>query len=100
MAIKITRNLSLLIWSVMIILSISGLITAYITYQELFYNEPFQPLFLIFSWFCLIITSISFYRIIFSITSKNKNKKDIEENINEFYRYKKLSDPPDSNMYN
>jgi hypothetical protein len=94
------RGLGFIFWILMIILSLSGLLLIYILFKDVFIGHPFSALFFIFSWFCLILTSISFYKIIFSVINKNDKRKNLEENINDFYRYQNLSQPPDSQMYN
>ena len=93
-------GLSFIFWILLIILSISGLLLIYILFKDVFIGHPFSALFFIFSWFCITITSISVYKIIFCMINKKDKRKKLEENINDFYRYQKLSEPPDSRMYN
>jgi len=93
-------GLSFIFWILLIILSISSLLLIYIFFKDVFIVHPFSALFFIFSWFCIIITSISVYKIIFCVINKKDKRKNLEENINDFYRYQELSEPPDSRMYN
>lgn len=94
------RGFEFLFWILLIILSISALLLIFILYKDVFIGHPFSAVIFIFSWFCIIITSISVYKIIFSIINKKDKRKNLEENMNDFYRFQKLSEPPDSHMYN
>ena len=100
MSIKITRGLSFLFWTLLIIISISGLIITYMFIKDIFIGDPFSALFFLFSWFCIIIASISVYKIVFNFINKKDKGKDLEENINEFIRYQNITEPPDTQMYN
>jgi len=100
MTIKIAGGISFIFWILLSILSISGLLLIYILFKDVYIGHPFSALFFIFSWFCIIITSISVYKIIFSMIIKKDKRKNLEENINDFYKFQKLSEPPDSRMYN
>jgi hypothetical protein len=87
------------------ILSGSALIYIYITYQNIYNEQPITAQLLILLWFLiswsLIITlSVSFYEILFKVINKKDERKDLKENINDFYKHKKLSEPPDTQMYN
>ena len=94
------RGFAFIFWILLIMLSISGLLLIYILYKDVFIGHPFSAIIFIFSWFCIIITSISVYKIIFSMINKKVKRKNLEENMNDFYRFQKLSEPPDSQIYN
>lgn len=100
MAKNIGRGLAFIFWILLILLSISSLLLINILAKDVFIGHPFSALFFIFSWFCIIITSISIYKIIFRMINRKDKRKNLEENIKDFYRYQKLSEPPDSRMYN
>ena len=68
--------------------------------MSLIYNGPIYLFVFILFWLSFNITVISIYEIYTNLKNKINNKKEMERNTKDIYRYQKLIDPPDTDINN
>ncbi len=82
------------------IISMLWFIFIFFKNMSLSYIGPISLFVFILFWLSFNITVISIYGIFTNLKNKINNKKEMERNTKDIYRYQKLIDPPDTDINN
>ncbi len=94
------QGLKLLFCLIIGILSMFGIIFIFFKNTRLIFTGPISLFVFTIFWLSFNITIISIYEIFTNLKIKINNKKEMERNTKDIYRYQQLIDPPDTDINN